>query len=60
MIRQIAEQCGEPDLPERIYQACLKKQANSSITFKVDVYNTARTTLVGTATVSPVNSGTFS
>ena len=26
-IHQLAAQCGEPDLPERIYNACLNKQA---------------------------------
>lgn len=27
MIRKIAEQCGEPNLQQQIYEACLKKQA---------------------------------
>lgn len=27
MINEIAEQCGEPNLPQQIYEACLKKQA---------------------------------
>ena len=27
MIRQIAEQCGDPNLPQEIYEACHNKQA---------------------------------
>ena len=27
LIRQIAQQCGEPNLPHDMYEACLKKQA---------------------------------
>ena len=27
MIRQIAEQCGDPNLPQEIYEACRNKQA---------------------------------
>lgn len=27
LINAIAQQCGEPELPEKIYEACLKKQA---------------------------------
>lgn len=26
-INEIAQQCGEPNLPQQIYEACLKKQA---------------------------------
>lgn len=27
MLRQIAEQCGDPTLPQKIHEACLNKQA---------------------------------
>lgn len=27
MIKKITRQCGEPNLPQQIYEACLKKQA---------------------------------